>query len=300
VSRRAAARRRDESAEGPDPHPPIDEGRLNHGHVDGLVELDHANRTEDANVGDTGQLEAGRQLVAQLSLDLCDALLPGFTFQKIEARSRGRTREWISHEGRAVHQCTRIPRTDGVADPLIRQGCGETQGPAGQGFADADDVGRDVRVIGGEELPAATEARGHFVQDQRDREFVTQAPQAPQIIRRIEPHSARTLNDGFEDHRCKLVAVSGQLLRQVRDVPLLEGLVEAAGRALGEDVLFERRTEEIVHAADRIADRHRGKGIAVVTAPYRQQATLLGLPLCEPILPGHLDCDLDRNRTRIA
>ena len=60
--------------------------------------------------------------------------------------------------------------------------------------------------------------------------------------------------------------------------PRLQRLAEARGRAGREERSRQHAPEELVHAVDRVAHRHRAEGVAVVAAAQREQARLLGRP----------------------
>ena len=78
--------------------------------------------------------------------------------------------------------------------------------------------GLTPRVVGGEQLAGAAEAGGDLVEDQQHAVPVADLAQVGQVARIVEPHAARALHHGFDDHRGQLVGVLGQLLLELRDV----------------------------------------------------------------------------------
>ena len=108
------------------------------------------------------------------------------------------------------------------------------------------------------------------------------------------------MHDGLEDHGRDLVAVPLELLGEIGDVALFEGLLVAAARALGKIVVRQHAMEEIVHAVYGVTHRHRGEGVAVVTAADGEQAAFFGPAECEPVLQRQFDRDLHGHGTRVA
>ncbi len=117
--------------------------------------------------------------------------------------------------------------------------------------------------------------------------------------RRVKAHPPRPLHDRLDDDRRQLARVSGDELAQLRGPALVETGVEAIGRALGEHVLGEHAREQAVHAADRIADRHRAERVAVVAATHGQQARALRVAARALELQAQLDRHLHRDRPRV-
>ena len=57
---------------------------------------------------------------------------------------------------------------EGVVDGVFDEGGAEGHGAAGEGFADADEVGVDAGVVVGEAFAGSAEAHGNFVDDEQD------------------------------------------------------------------------------------------------------------------------------------
>ena len=55
-----------------------------------------------------------------------------------------------------------------------------------------------------------------------------------------------------------------------------------------------------MHAAVRVADAHRGEGVAVIAAAPSHQPPFSGPSAAAPVLQRHLHRDLDRHRSRVA
>ena len=151
-------------------------------------------------------------------------------------------------------------------------------------------------MLGGEQLPGAAEAGGDLVEDQQDVVAVADRAQVDEIPRVVEPHAARALHDGFDDHGGQFVGVLGQLLLERLAVGgvVLGGYL---GRELlvGQDVGPQR-----VHAALGVAHAHRGEGVAVVAAAPGHQPVLVASADAAPVLQRHLDGHLDRHRAGVG
>ena len=73
-------------------------------------------------------------------------------------------------------------------------------------------------VVGGEQLAGAAEAGGDLVEDQQHVVAVADVAQVGQVPRVVEPHAARALHHGLDDHGGQFVGVLGQLLLERRAV----------------------------------------------------------------------------------
>ncbi len=91
-------------------------------------------------------------------------------------------------------------------------------------------------------------------------------------------------------------AILSQLLAQAIDVCRVPWFREPAGGRIGEELLLQGIAKQAVHSGDRVAYRHRGKGIAVIPPAQRQHPALPAFPECLPVLHGHLHGDLDGYR----
>ena len=173
---------------------------------------------------------------------------------------------------------------------------GQRQIAAGERLADAHHVGSDGRTIGREQRPAASEAGRDLIEDQQHAVGVAQLAQQHQVRRRVEPHAARALDDRLDDRGSELVAMACEELAQRRRVLLIECGVDAARRTRREQVGGQHGAEQVVHAVDRVAHRHRAEGVAVVSAAKTQQPRA---PRAR-CLQAHLDRHLDRDRPGIG
>ena len=261
-----------------------------------MVELDDADGTAHAHVDHPGLPAHGREPRAQPGLDRPDLGAPPALLQEPDRRKRDRGGQRVAHERRPVHEHARLAVGDPAGDPRGAQRGGHRQVPAGQRLADAHDVGRDARVLRGEELPRPAEPGGDLVEHQQHVVGQAQFAQHVQVAGVVEAHAACTLHDGLDDHRGQLVGMCLDQPRQLRDVVLLE---RGRGRS-GEHLPRQHVAPERVHATVRVADAHRAEGVAVVAAAPGHQPVLGRAPPRPLVLQTHLDRDLDRDRAGVA
>ena len=112
---------------------------------------------------------------------------------------------------------------------------GQAEVAAGQGFADAHDVGADAGVVGGEQLAGAAESGGDLVEDQQHVVPSADVAQIAQVPRIVEPHPAGTLDHRLDDDGGQLGGMPGQLRLERRAV----GGVVVAGYLRGEHLVSE-------------------------------------------------------------
>ncbi len=270
-----------------------------------MVELDDADGAAHAHVGHPGQPARGREPRAQPGLDRPDLGAPPALLQEPDRRDRDGGSERVAHERRPVHEHAWPTGSAGSVDSAVGDPAGDRRGaqrgghrqvPAGQRLADAHDVGRDARVLGGEERTRPAEPGGDLVEHQQHVVGEAQLAQHVQVAGVVEAHAACALDDRLDDHRGQLVGVRLDQPRQLRDVVLLE---RGRGRS-GEHLPRQHVAPQRVHAAVRVADAHRAEGVAVVAAAPGHQP-MLGRVSARPlVLQTHLDRDLDRDRAGVA
>ena len=91
---------------------------------------------------------------------------------------------------------------------------------AGQPLAQAQQVGRDLFVLAGEQLAGPAEAGGHFVGDQQDVVPPRQFPHAAQVAGRVRDHAGGALDQRLDDDRGEILVVQVQSpLQLVQVVP---------------------------------------------------------------------------------
>ena len=228
-----------------------------------------------------GSAARGREPGAQAGLDPRDVARASRAPRSSSiARERDRAGERVGHERRAVHQHARL-----AADAIPRatraraERRGERHVAAGQRLADAHDVGRDARVLGGEQLAArAAEAGRDLVEDQQHVVLVAQLAQPPQVrrarrraCRRRPARPARRSTAASSPRVRARTAPSSAASHAGSTAPRRSRPAGAARTRCCGSVAGEQR----VHAADRVAHRHRAERVAVVAAAQREQAVLL-------------------------
>ena len=189
----------------------------------------------------------------------------------------------------------------GVGELVAREHRGQAQHAAGQGLADAHQVRRDARALAGELRAGAAEAGGDLVGDQRHAALGAGGRGMREEGRLVDVEAAGALQHRLEDH-------AGQF-RAVRVEVGVEAVAGGAqfGRAAAdrrrprrEMLLRQQGAEARMQGVVRIADRHRGEGVAVVAAAQRQEAAALGAAVGLGELQRDLQRHLDRHRAGIA
>ena len=90
---------------------------------------------------------------------------------------------------------------DSICYLIACQYCRQCHVSSGQCLSDAHDVRFHSGVFPGKEFAGASESCGYFVKDQEDIVFFAEFFRFTQILRVIKPHTACSLNNGFEDER---------------------------------------------------------------------------------------------------
>ena len=157
-------------------------------------------------------------------------LLPGRSEQQVQAGQRGAAGQRIAHEGRAVHEQARVALADDPAHLGCSERRGQTHVAAGQGLAQAHDVGRNRCVLAGEQPAGAAKTGGDFVQYQQHAVLVAQPPRLAHIIGAVEVHSACSLHHRLHNQRRGFVAHPLQRLLEHGDVGGFAGFAEATAR----------------------------------------------------------------------
>ena len=143
-------------------------------------------------------------------------------------------------------------------------------------------------MLPGKEASRPSEARGYLVEDEQQAVFAAQAGGFAQVLRMIEPHTARALYDGFEDEGGQFVGMTFDGLFQRQDVVGVPFAVETRAGLRHEVAHGQGASEERVHARDGVADRHGIPRVAVVARADGDEIVFLLLSPSDPILYGHL------------
>ena len=88
---------------------------------------------------------------------------------------------------------------------------------------------------------------------------------------RVEAHAPRSLNDRLEDHRGELVRVAHDELAHLLGPTLSSPASKPSGGRSAKTCCASTPANSAVHAADRVAHRHRAERVAVIAASDRQQ-----------------------------
>ena len=168
-------------------------------------------------------------------------------------------------------------------------------GPARQRLGQANDVGRDPRLLAGEHRAAAAETGEDLVGDQQQPVLASRgAPHCGENLRRMEPHAARALDQGLDDHRGQLVL---PFARAIDRAPLRL----RASRGRSAKICFGSQPSKCACMLFLgVAHRHRPQGVAVIALAERQEADAAALPAIQPRLDRHLHRHLDGDRAGVG
>ena len=143
----------------------------------------------------------------------------------------------MTQESAGVDRLTRGGRPGGVHDVGATHARREGKA-AGEGFAQADQVGYDAAVLTGKPFPGAAKPGENLVQDQQGAVFVALPPQEGEKFWRREIDATARL-DGFDQHGAWLL-----LRKQAADFRLGSGELIRVGGKRGEvSELAELRAE---------------------------------------------------------
>ena len=188
-----------------------------------------------------------------------------------------------------------------LVDRVGGQHAGQREVAAGESFRQAEQVGRDPRLLAGEHRPRAPESRHDLVGDEEHVVAGAERAGAPQVLGVVEAHAGRALRQRLDNERgnLRVPLVEEALERGGRDFRAADpGVLVVVGVARGKG-RHQARVEErrIGVAEDRdIGDAQRAHGLAVIAALQGGEARLSGLsPVC-PVAKRHLQRDLGGGR----
>ena len=147
----------------------------------------------------------------------------------------------------------------------------------------------------GPKRACAIEARGDFVEDEQHPALVAEAAHFAQILRVVEVHRVRRLEDWLADDRGDFAAVLVDYAAKRLRVSVIPLAPCRDGRLLRKEVLRHYPLEERVHSVG-VGERHRERGITVVTALQREKSVALWVPERVLVLNGHLRGDFHGDR----
>ena len=113
-------------------------------------------------------------------------------------------------------------------------------------------------------LSCSPKAGSDFVENQKHLVVVAELPEPNEIVRRVKAHSSCTLYYRFNNHCGNLSVVAFKLHAEISDILVGARVIKSAGGHLSKVLLLYCSLEERVHACNWIADRHGGKGVAVI------------------------------------
>ncbi len=154
-------------------------------------------------------------------------------------------------------------------------------------------------MFAGEQRTGAAKAGCDLIGDQQNAVAITGFTYTLQIARMVKTHSPGTLNDGFQNHRGQLPPMLLDQPDKILCITRIPLVIKTALRRRGEMVFRQVAAPQAVHGIIRIAYRHRGKGIAVITA-FERQKLLTRLASPKPVLQRHFHRDFNGDRAGIG
>ena len=263
------------------------------GHLVGVlgVEFDDADHAEKAGLFDGGVLvERFHELAHEggFLLGFGDGVLG---FVDAEGGEGGGAADGVPGVGVAVVEgAVAVAEVgEGVVDGVFDEGGAEGHGAAGEGFADADEVGVDAGVVVGEAFAGAAEAHGDFVDDEQDVVFLAAVGELLEVAGGVDFHAGGAEAEGFEDDGSELVGVLGDDgaagLEAVGVVGGGVGEWEFGG--VGDDVAVG-----FVEGVDK-ADAEGAEGVAVVALVHADEGFFFGSADVVPVLDGDFEGGFD-------
>ena len=160
--------------------------------LDGLVKLNANHQTAPSDVGDVRT--AGLKFTERLQQEVSDAGSIGsqlFSLHHVQHGECGGAAEVIASESRAEHAVGGFK--------LRRDEDGTHREAVGDSFGTGDEVGRDAKVLVGEEASRATVAALNLVADEHGAGFVAEFPKSLHEFRSGEADAADALDALHDD-----------------------------------------------------------------------------------------------------
>ena len=145
----------------------------------------------------------GGQRLEPLAAHLFDRSHPfrhRLPLEEVERRIGRRTAERIAHVGRPVHQgMVGMVTIKSGKDLRGRHRHGHRERAPGQRLTDAENVGHHAGPVAGEPFAGPPEARPDLIGDEQEPSLPRDLRQSPQLLRRMKPHTGRTLHERLDD-----------------------------------------------------------------------------------------------------
>ena len=156
-------------------------------------------------------------------------------------------------------------------------------------------------MLAGEQGAGAAEAGGDLVRDEQHLVRRAGGSGPPQECRRVRMEAAGALQHRLQNDGGELLAMGGKIGFELRAGGVQHGRVAIRRRRARREALRRQMVAEaFVQAVVGIADRHGGKGVAVVAAAQGEEADALRLTPGLPVLQGHFHGDFDGDRAGVA
>ncbi len=188
-----------------------------------------------------------------------------------------------------------------LEDPLRQQRRADRLIARAQALGDRDDVGGDPFLLARVQRAGAAHAAHHLVQDQQHAVAVAHVAHAAEVPghRRHDPGRCTADRLGDErDHTVRAGLHDGRIQFGGQALAVLLGCFRGAPVAVfvaGADVhRIDQQRRERLAAPGVAADGQRAQRVAVIALAPRDEQRALRLTDLDEVLPGHLQCGLDR------
>src|SRR5438552_3644381 len=225
-----------------------------------LIHLHHADRAFHAHIAHVRQSPTGRKLLFQLRLNNSCLMQPRLPLKQVQRSIRRCASQRIPHICWPVHQRRlSIIRQKRLVHTRRSHGRSQRHRSARQCLRQTNDIRCNSRLLAREHRPSPHKPRKNLIKNQQQSMPVAQCPQLHKNFRVMKLHSTRCLDQRLNDHRRNFAAILRQELVQFA---ALLGRI----RHLAYKLFRHHAAKDLVHPLFWVANRHRRKRIAVISA----------------------------------
>ena len=189
---------------------------------------------------------------------------------------------------------------DGICHLITCQNRRKRHISAGQCLSDTHNIRFYSGVFPGEKFACPSESCCYFIEDEKKSVFPAELFRFTQVLRMIKPHTACSLNNGFEDERRQFFRMFFNRLPQRDNIFRIPLPVKPGNRSRNKMADRKRRAEKTVHSRHRVADGHGIPGISVITGTDSHEIILIGFSCCVPVLYSHFQGNFNSYRTGVC
>ena len=200
--------------------------------------------------------------------------------------------ERVAAERVAVEERPIARAAEAVVDPRRRERRAHREHAARETLRGAEEIGRHPRVIDRPEAPGAAVAGEDLVRDQEDVVPIAERARLGEVLRGVDAHPRRALDERLEDDRRDLVRARADHAREIFErARVRRRIVGGEDTDAVEEEPRERAPEDLDARQRRSADR-----VSVERALERDEALSRGTTRLAPVLRGELHRRLHRGR----